>query len=119
MESKDHKWREAPVVGINNFTTKNEDYIEKRNFNYIEEEHNFNRIQEPQPEMKKIKQEEKTVLREIENLPQKIKHNVFMQVGESEQGKVIVAGVFNNKKKTETKKEPENLQSINEYFLIF
>ena len=106
MESKDHKWREAPVMGINNFTTmKNEDFTEF--------ETKFNRIQEPLPEIKKIKPEEKTVLREIENLPPKIKQNVFMQESERDQGKVIVANVFNNnsKKKTEIKKEPEVLQS--------
>ena len=106
MESKDHKWREAPVMGINNFTTtKNEDFAEF--------ETKFNRIQEPLPEMRKIKPEEKTVLREIENLPPKIKQNVFLQESERDQGKVIVANVFNNnsKKKTEIKKEPEVLQS--------
>ena len=113
MESKDHKWREAPVMGINNFTTtKNEDLIEMKNANFAEFE-KFNRLQEPLPEMKKIKPEEKTVLREIENLPPKIKQNVFLQESERDQGKVIVANVFNNnsKKKTEIKKEPEVLQS--------
>lgn len=114
MESKDHKWREAPVMGINNFTTaKNEDFGEIKNGNFAEFETKFNRIQEPMPEIKRIKPEEKTVLREIENLPPKIKQNVFMQESERDQGKVIVANVFNNngKKKTETKKEPEVLQS--------
>ena len=30
MESKDHKWREAPVVVINNFSNKPEEFLEKQ-----------------------------------------------------------------------------------------
>ena len=76
---------------------------------------NFIKVPEPQQEVKRMIQDESCILKEIENLPPKIKHNVFMQEDDKEQGKVIVANAF-NKKKTEVKKESDNLQSTLFFF---
>lgn len=148
MESKDHKWREAPVVGIDNFSKKSADESLDKKFNYgnlpsqelQKNNENFDlkrNLQEfPQKtitnelydkknnfgthkyienqDFNKIQKEniyENNVLKEIENMPYKLKSNVYNQDAEKEQGKVIIANVP-NKRKTELKKKGEENENM-------
>lgn len=104
MESKDHKWREAPIVGISNFS----ETAKLQPTNSLPS-HNYKDIHTSDIFKKPPKNEESHVLREIENLPVKIKPNVFMEGGEKDEGKVITASL---PMKKPLKKETENPQSI-------
>ena len=105
MESKEHKWREAPVVGINNFNSKSDEY---------EKTPMISSNTESMKTIEKSYNETSNVLKEIENLPQKIKYNVYnSQEDEKAQGKVIIANV-NKKKPSDVKKKtistPNNIK---------